>query len=523
MSRWDYWVDVCKDVCVVKMGRTGRAKITTSSLAGYARELKSIARYLLVERKCTLIEDVSVDDLDALKESYVKRGLTSSSLESVANPIHDLYLLRKKLKYSLMFDPFTSTTKSKWAKANGKSNGHTKTLVPREVFFLLNEALKRIVSSRQDLELLRSYMELRGDGEETDRNVASKFLRCTGESSGTLIKRIRELYGAALVVTFLLTAERKHEASLRDESDLVDLLESELDVLHGLEKKTSGSISGKKTQVSVIEEVRLAFKVIVEITQYTRDKTGLSKVLLKLPMAHCASGKNQKHYYLTTKPMYSLLKYFGRSCGFVLELRPHMFRRAYAMLWSWRYEVGDLDELSKMLKHNNKVFTERYTDDENIWAFMPEAHHKVAFDILNNALSKKVKVSGGASKTLERYSRIIQVKSKLLNATEIASFIDELLTNGEVTIIPHAEGYCVITKETKGESRCLGEDGELEEAKREETRCAGCPNLGIDDKRKAFWDRRIELHQQVVNNSHKPQLVEVSKRFIADITMAMSN
>ncbi|MEZ9477912.1 hypothetical protein AB4172_22650 [Vibrio splendidus] len=520
-SGWEYWVDVCRELCIAKMGRAGKPKMATSSLAAYARTLKSTMRFMFVERKCSLIEDISEDDVEAFKKAEIKRKLKCSTLESNVIPLQDLYLLRRDLKHSLSFDPFVSTTKTQWAKANGVADGHTKTLVPREAFFLLNEALRRIYRSKRDLNLFSVYMEMRGVGEDFDRNVASKFKRKTGESSGALINRMRELYGAALMVTFLLTAERKHEATMREEADVTELLESELDILRGLETKTSGSTSGKKTEVAVIEEVKDAFRIIMDITKYTREVCGESKALLKLPVGHSTSGHNEKHYFLTTAPMYKLLGYFARSCGIDIKIRPHMFRRAYSMIWGWRYEVGDLHELSKMLKHNNKLFTERYTDDEDIWHFMPEKHHQMAFDILNSALTKKVRVSGGASKTLERYSRIIQVKSKLLNPTEIADFIDELLTTGEISIVVHADGYCVLTQETKGKSKCLDDNGEMDEARREECRCAGCPNLGIDNDGEEYWQKRIELHQQVVDKSKKPQLIEKSKAFIADIKTAM--
>ncbi|MEZ8719936.1 hypothetical protein AB6D66_02580 [Vibrio pomeroyi] len=518
---WEYWVDVCKELCTAKMGRTDKPKLATSSLAGYARALKSTMRFMFVVRKCFLIEDISEDDVEAFKNAEIGRKLKCSTLESNVIPLHDLYLLRGNLKHSLSFDPFTNTTKAQWAKASGVADGHTATLVPRETFFLLNESLKRISCSRGDLDLLSVYMEMRGGGDDFDRAVAQKFKRKTGESSGELFNRIRELYGAALIVTFLLTAERKHEATMREEADVTELLESELDLLRGLETKTSGSTSGKRTEVAVIEEVKDAFRVIMEITKYTREISGESKVLLKLPVGHSTAGHNKKHYFLTTAPMYKLLGYFARSCGVKIKIRPHMFRRAYSMIWGWRYEVGDLDELSKMLKHNNKIFTERYTDDEDIWQFMPDKHHQMAFDILNSALTKKVRVSGGASKTLERYSRIIQAKSKLLNPTEVAVFIDELLTTGEIFIVVHADGYCILTKETKDKSKCLDENGEMDEARREECRCAGCPNLGIDDSREEYWQKRIDLHQQVVDKSTKPQLVEKSKAFIADIKIAM--
>lgn len=120
MSGWNYWVEVCKDVCVAKMGREGKAKLKTSSLAGYARNLRGLARFLYVQRKCSLVEDVSPDDIDAYKQSVISRDLSVSTLESMAIPLHDLYLLRNTIKQPLKFNPFCLITKSSGLKRMGR-------------------------------------------------------------------------------------------------------------------------------------------------------------------------------------------------------------------------------------------------------------------------------------------------------------------------------------------------------------------------------------------------------------------
>lgn len=162
------------------------------------------------------------------------------------------------------------------------------------------------------------------------------------------------------------------ELSLTKEEDVIDFTRiKDLDILVGLEMKTAGTITGKKTERAVIQEVKDALNVILELTKYTKEKSRLETILLKLPFSHSVNGTGEKSFYLTTNGLYMVLRYFVNSAKFNrVDLRPHMFRRAYAMLWTWRYEIGDLEELRLMLKHNSLNFTQKYTDDENVWEFM---------------------------------------------------------------------------------------------------------------------------------------------------------
>lgn len=522
-SGWSYWVGLAKELTALKIERSDRASVKTSSLALYARNTKAFCRFLFVNRNCSMLQDVIQADVEAYKSTLVSRQLSSSTLEGYLMPVQDFYSLGKRLSDKLPFNPFPIASLFTWAKTHGEPDGHTPTLLPKEVFYLLNEALKRVKNADADLLLLDAAMELKDDYKTTSRDgYSGLFYRRHKRRVSDVFERIRELYGAALIVTLLLTAERKHEAALRNDDDVIKLLNNEADIMFGLEKKTSGMSSGKHTEVAVIDEVRLAFEVILKITKYKRQESGLTKILLKTSFSHSTSGGTKKSFYLHTRSLYILLDRFVASIGLNVTLRPHMLRRAYAMLWSWRYEVGDLDELSIMLKHNNKIFTERYANDENIWEFMPEVEQKMAFDVLNHAFLKKTKICGGASESLQRFGRLIFAKSKILQPTAIAEFIHGLIENGDVRIVSHADGYCVITQASKSRSKCLDEAGELDVARRDAQRCVGCPNLAIDDKRRAFWEKRIELHQRVIDCSTNALLVSSSEQFIKEAKIALA-
>jgi integrase len=523
---WSYWVDKAKEQVVWRMERAERVALATSSLALYTRNIRNFFRFLCVERHCTALKDVSQWDVEAYKNSLVSRRLSKTCIENYLIPVADSYLMKEISRDALGFDPFCNIGLYRFSSSNSNPGGHTKTLLPRETFFLLNEALRIVKNSDKTLCLFDSYMEIRNRkiNNKKELETVSKIFEANHKSSSQqLLDDIRILYGAAISITFLLLAERKHEAGLRESSDVTRILNEELDILYGLEKKTSGTVVGKRTEVAVVDEVKMALRVIMRLTRHTRVASGKSKVLLKLPVYHNACSGSKKSYYLHTVGIYGLLDRFVKSTGLSIKLRPHMFRRAYAMLWMWRYEIGELEELSQMLKHNNDVFTRRYTDDEDIWDFMPDAEKQMTFDILNDAYLKKMKVGGGGSETLERFGRLIQAKSRLLDPENIAVIITDLIAKEGVEIISHAEGYCVITDLSKGQSKCLDGDGQLIESKREETRCVGCPNFVIDDSRRGYWEKRIALHQRVVDSSQNSNLVYSSRKFIREAMASLAN
>ncbi|WP_228278985.1 hypothetical protein [Acinetobacter towneri] len=186
------------------------------------------------------------------------------------------------------------------------------------------------------------------------------------------------------------------------------------------------------------------------------------------------------------------------------------------MLWTWRYEIGDLEELRLMLKHNSLNFTQKYTDDEEVWTFMGKNEQDLAFDLLNRAFQRKIVVAGKMSETLERYSRIIQAKSTLLDAVTIADQIDEIIIDSGLRVVAHADGFCFINHTSLENALCRTEGIGLDPGKRKDSICMKCPNFATDNSRKPYWEKRIKLHQEVVELSKNEKLIESSKKFIEE-------
>lgn len=514
-NRWDYWKSAAKELAYWIMNAPTNKCKTTSSLANFCRSIREIYEWLCFERKCFSLSEVKQEDITSFIEHVAAKKLTESTVLNKLIVISYVYSHRKYLSESFTFNPFKSKKITALAKAYSIENGHTPTLYPQEIFGLLNHALKLVKESKLTLQLFDKYMKIHSDTSMAHRSMYLRFFKLTGVKSSDLQRQVRALYGAAITIILILLAERKHELSLTKEEDVIDLLNKDLDILVGLEMKTAGTITGKKTERAVIQEVKDALNVILELTKYTKEKSGLETILLKLPFSHSVNGTGEKSFYLTTNGLYMVLRYFANSAKFNrVDLRPHMFRRAYAMLWTWRYEIGDLEELRLMLKHNSLNFTQKYTDDENVWEFMGKNEQDLAFDLLNRAFQRKIVVAGKMSETLERYSRIIQAKSTLLDAVTIADHIDDIIINTGLRVVAHADGFCFINHTSLENALCRTEGIGLDPVKRKDTICMKCPNFATDNSRKSYWEKRIKLHQEVVESSKNEQLIEGSKQFI---------
>ncbi len=514
-NRWDYWKSAAKELTYWIMNAPTNKCKTTSSLANFCRSIREIYEWLCFERKCLSLSEVKQEDITSFIEHVAAKKLTESTVLNKLIVISYVYSHRKYLSESFKFNPFKSKKITALAKAYSIENGHTPTLYPQEIFGLLNHALKLVKESKLTLQLFDKYMKIHSDTSMAHRSMYLRFFKLTGVKSSDLQRQVRALYGAAITIILILLAERKHELSLTKEEDVIDLLNKDLDILVGLEMKTAGTITGKKTERAVIQEVKDALNVILELTKYTKEKSRLETILLKLPFSHSVNGTGEKSFYLTTNGLYMVLRYFANSAKFNrVDLRPHMFRRAYAMLWTWRYEIGDLEELRLMLKHNSLNFTQKYTDDENVWEFMGKNEQDLAFDLLNRAFQRKIVVAGKMSETLERYSRIIQAKSTLLDAVTIADHIDDIIINTGLRVVAHADGFCFINHTSLENALCRTEGIGLDPVKRKDTICMKCPNFATDNSRKSYWEKRIKLHQEVVESSKNEQLIEGSKQFI---------
>ena len=94
-------------------------------------------------------------------------------------------------------------------------------------------------------------------------------------------------------------------------------------------------------------------------------------------------------------------------------------------------------------------------------------------------------------------------------------FVDEFIQTNDMRVVAHSDGYCFINNKGLDKALCRTDGIGLDPIKRTDSLCLKCPNFAIDNSRKAHWERRIKLHQDVIDSSKNKKLVESSKIFIS--------
>lgn len=517
---WPRWQKFGKRVALLLMEHPEKPQIKPSSLAIYCREIRSICEWFCFERRVAEVSSIRREDLEVYFDYLESLSLCQNTLMTKLSLLRRFNDFKELLGEGIEFDPFRAFGSLKGiSKKLGRPPAHTKTIYPREFFHLLDSALRTLKQSSGILARLERYMDVRSTAR--NRNDLSRtYKRVYGESAAVVQEDARVLYGACLAVLLSLWGERKHELLSAIESDVTALWVNDAEEIIGVEHKTSGTLTGKRTERAAIAEVREALQVIFRLTKWTREKYQSPWFFLRLPFGHSAS-KNP-HEQLTTTPLYRLLDAFSSRAGFEETLRPHMFRRSFSLLWAWRFETGDLAMLSKLLYHNNETFTRFYTEDENVWEFLPESERSLAFDVIRDVLIGSRKMTGALGATLERYRRLITARFGVLTVKKAERFARKLLQEGGYRIIANADGFCFINEARGHRAKCSSDGCTPNYANRSEKVCPECPNFGVDESRTEYWQKRKRSHEQVLQNTSVEMLADASRDGVARAEKVLS-
>jgi integrase len=499
-DRSPYWTVVAKLATYHCMESSKTECKKTTTLVLYAREIRSFCFWLCSERKCLNLAAISKNDVEAYEAYIMELCVKKNTANTKMLCLKLLWTLRKEMGDGLSFNPYVrSRSLSRKAKKIGLVGGHTPTILPNDLFSMIDFALDRLNNSKEIIELFGIYHaeRLRLASSTGSRGYRNK----TGLSAMDLRKQVQVLYGAAIVIKLIFTGERKHELAYSKYSDVIQLLSGEVDELKGTVSKTAKTPSGKSTSRPVVKELLQALQVIVDLTAFTRAEYEGDSLVLKLPLK--ADEIENHGAEVPTRVLYGFLDYFSveASNGKLKKLRPHMLRRAFSMLWAWRFEVGDLYYLSKLLHHNTEVFTKAYTEDEDVFEFLPEAYQALMYDILEGALLGKSSIHGGVGKLMRRYGRVLQSQVTVVTPESAHRFVDSFVKRHDYKIVPQADGFCLIEKSREKYAKCSTDGKKPNYANRSDKACLECVNFGVTETRKSLWNKRKIAHEAVFNST----------------------
>ncbi|ASJ72127.1 site-specific integrase [Granulosicoccus antarcticus] len=513
-----YWTDYAKIVAYYSMESDKTRTSRTTSLSRLVRVVLALCFYLQNERRKENISSVKPADVNAYEDSLQVRDISVSHAECCLGVFKNFYLFKAEIGEGLSFCPYVRPGSLRTAaKRVGRANGHTLTLEPDEFFAILESALRVVNNSDDIVNTLDTYLNIRDRCLQVGRKssltkISREFRNATGGSSRELFDKVRLAYGAAIVVVFALLGDRKHQVSSLKRTDVNALLGDSCQDLSGTVRKTSPSIVGTPTSTAIDPQVEKALQLILSLTLKTREDYNGDLLLIVLPVQRTAN-KNPS-IELPGTSMYRLLDLVAKNAQIDVTLRPHMFRRAFSMLWTWRFEIGDMYWLSQLLNHSNPIYTRRYTEDEDVWKFFPEQQQKLAYSVMERALTGRDLMVGGVSKSLRRYRRLIQSNVSVVAPELVQGIVEELIERHEYRIVPQADGYCIMSKKRGARARCSTDGLGPNYARRDDIYCVECANFGVRPSNRKHWQVRLDAHVAVFDAATIPILREASKAAI---------
>jgi integrase len=510
LRRWQSWKEYAQKLVIAIMESDETNVQTPITLAGYTREVRALCLWLCFEHHLHSVGEVTKHHIEQYEKYIEARHL---SFNTVITKLHIVNLMEKLKDYvgsGLSFKFYWPGDLQAIAKKIGKPNKRTKTIKPDDFFYLLDKSLSVISDSENVDNCIEKLDRIIALKSVYCRNFTPHYKKEYGESTILLYNQLRVTYASAIVVLLSLTAMRKHEATLISYEDAVLSL-NDNEYLRGTETKTSGTATGKETKRPLPEEAKTAIIIILKLTKYTRETTESDRLLLRLPFSHSVSKEHVPDYEMNTRTLYNLLDNLAESFSLSHTLRPHMLRRAFALIWTWRFELGDLEHLSKFLYHNNHEFTKAYIDDPDVYQYLPAEMQTYTAQIFEKAFFGDVPIKGGAEKIIQRYQRLIRQKVTVLAPELLSSFIEHIIKKFGYQVIPNADGYCFMANGRGSRAMCSTDGKQPDYSNRNEEHCANCPNFGVDESRVEYWEKRRDAHVRVFNTSKDSLLLESSK------------
>lgn len=530
--------------------------------------LKDVRRMFLIENG-NIVEAQKIKDNAQRTPSVQDAGMSAGML--IFETIFMNLIGELAPPYGLRFSPFPMATMRATKEARGK--GRTQTLRPEEVSKILIDAnrwiyeaapmvillLKQIVTAienidtKQNKDVWKICSEVIDKSEhklKIERLLQIEIRGLVTSKSKTNAVGFRTLVDKVQAACFscigLLNARRRDEIQhpvigiQRDSMTCVDARLELYQCNFYIEKTYKDRVPffvGKFTADAIkilcsISDLARRLRGVPEDTQPERDGEAS---LFEAPLYRLIESRRPLFYSYARSMSRQIWRPFPSSMHDTRLLRPHMFRRAYALIHHYRYEDGDLLSLADQLGHldlesvriyvtDGKITKSGDADIESYARLTPEQRSVVKADIedllsnidelgrervaelVENVLAGRARYSGGFGALVTRLHQRLgrrleyQMASPDMQHRHLGKF---LVDRGHI-FKPFAHGNCASSPNRRNRGAgCYSESsGGLDQAAAAPIVCAKCPyhvvSTGhLDSLRRE--QRRISANLSVVN------------------------
>jgi len=499
-----------------------------------------------------LARNKSLDDLDNVQvtEEHLRRFLMSFDY---------LYRHRRYLSDAVLQNPFPATSPRAVAKRLGKSIGRTQTIPIRQAATMIERSIRWVLDYAPDLLSLKDFVDSIHDQKPGTRGekIAWKALRdrlktyvptrsdlgnpypilptqrqhhehgpidpvFTAENMHlgmSLPSALRFLMIACAVVIAAFSARRASEI-LSLKADCIHFDEIKRPWMHIYIVKTEQF----ETLTPVPQVVVSAIEVLEKLSARARNLTNTSYIFqMNLPGTNKTIGLSSNG-----TPSFRLSTHL-RAFGFFLDIptlengdrwtfKTHQFRRFFAILYTWIYELGDWGALSYHLRHFDPEMTRRYVSDTELGHILALANKEHAAHVIANAALGRTNISGNLGTRLKLAAKRLYDRMALrIHVVPERVFIQRLTRFAERTGVSlHAMpwGFCGFTHETvTHDPKCVsradvkGQPVLPDFTAATPTLCHGCYFGVRSEIFLPFLEGTLAMHKKISENQNMPKIL----------------
>lgn len=510
--------------------------------------------------------DPSLDELD-------DEEVTEEHLRRLLLPFEQLFRHRRYLEDGLQINPFPVGGIRSIVRVLGKEVGRTATVPVKQAATFLERSIRWIVDFAPRIIELKDRADGRYDRNKAFRglDIDEELHPCDWPSQGTYGPSSPQARGAAnanskldeqafpgvqapfgmsfrLAINFLLTACAAVIAafSARRAAEILGLK------VGCIERDESGQpwmrvfihkTGQAESIVPVPEVVVAAVSVLEKISLRARTLTGTPYLMqYNLP-----GGKTCVGLTADGRPNFRLGNHL-RCFGYLLDVpampdgsrwtfRPHQFRRFFAILYIWIYELGDWEALSDHLRHSHSEMTRRYASDPELGHIIALANREHTAAILADAALGHSRLGGAQGTRLKEAAKRIHAhmaqRVQVVSERKFQQRIMRFVERAGITLHAFPWGYCVRSVAPSGRRpACSGSSSnEPHFASATVSTCGGCAFNLRTGSAAPYVANTLEFHRKVASAPDTPEILRRASLalsnelvdYMADLSVAASD
>lgn len=487
--------------------------------------------YQVPKTQQRMAKGLSLDEID-------EEPVTTEHLRRLLLPFNYLYHHRRYLDDGITRTLFPGSSPSEEAKKLGKAIGRTGTVPLKQAVTLIERSIRWVLDYAPTLLAMKDgktiapphpnnglgspFPILQGYWRKAHYETQEEAMQAEALRQGmTLPMALNFLMTACAVVIAAFSARRAAEI-IGLKAGCIEHDDTGRPWLRVFIHKTTQGL----TAIPVPEIVEAAITILEKLSETARLQNG-SPYLFQYMLE---DARECRWLSEMGQPVFPLSK-FLRKYGYFIDVpelpdntrwtfRPHQFRRLFAILYIWIYDLGDWGALSFHLRHFNPEMTRRYCRDEELGHILSQVNREHTAQILANAALGQTKIAGIEGKHfVDEAKRLYDQMAQQVQVVSERKFVQRVMRLVERTGISLQAlpwGYCARRASASAKTFACGGEEKPDFGAATVSTCKDCSNGLRSPSFIPFLRGTLKMHECIAQEETTPLILRQSSATLSN-------